>query len=133
MRCYHRHSFFPLVVAVLTLLLSALLFYCASNNRNSDIGILAPPVVDASDYRADIASIVKIFSDSYAQAIDAAGRSDAGTKALHSLLDLRVPSEYKKLHLDLAILFSDVESAGYDGDAMSEIKIFSLAYPWLEL
>lgn len=134
MRYYHRHSFFPLVVIVLTLLLCALMaLTLVSRGEPAQFVEEEAAVVDAGNYRDSITTVVREFKNKFAQAVDSAGQKRAGAQALQTLLNLRVPAEYKTLHLDLAVFLSSVESGSAISDPLGTLQTIVETYSWLTL
>jgi hypothetical protein len=131
MRYYHRHSFFPLVVIVLTILLGALIAITVLPNEEPTRVVDEETSVDAGSYRENLTNIVREFENGFSQAVDGAGQKRAGAQALQALLDLRVPAEYKNLHLELAVFLSSVESGSTISDPLGTLQTIVETYPWL--
>lgn len=134
---FHRHSFFPLIVIVLSLALAGLVYWSTQDEASSP-SILVQEVepVDADSYRDGLSQVVKAFEERMAAAGDDVQRLRAVQTALSGVLALRVPTEFKNLHLALAVAFSEMEntleSGGHDL-TQPTANIFELkqAYPWL--
>jgi len=109
MKFYHRHSFFPFVLAVLTLALVVFMFYAFTDTPlgSSQPEQVLNPVSD-EQYQKELRLLTTEFIDSYQKATDPSSRNVLVDQALSSLLALRVPSQNKELHLDLAIDLSQL-------------------------
>ncbi|MFA4845525.1 MAG: hypothetical protein WC654_03130 [Patescibacteria group bacterium] len=112
MRYYHRHSFFPLVIILLTLLLG--LFMVLTLSRESlltafpEEEITAP--VDAQFYRGELLGVITTFEIDVGLASDDLATLIVVERAFEGLLALRVPPENKQLHLELALIFSKMQT-----------------------
>ncbi len=133
MRFYHRHSFFPLVVMLLTLLLGAVMAFALLPRETPTQVVPEETVVDAEAYRDSLAGIVRGFRSDFSQAVDDAGRKDIGARALQAMLNLRVPAQYKSLHLALAVFMSSVESDTAQSDPLAQLQTIVQTYPWLSI
>lgn len=112
MRYFHRHSFFPLVIILLTLLLSVFIIMTVARDQVQTVKLQTEVVVpvDADVYRADLINLITAFETEVVLTADTAAQSVASEQAFTSLLDLRVPPEYKQLHLNLALLFTRIQT-----------------------
>lgn len=111
MRYFHRHSFFPLVIILLTLLLGVFIIMTVARDQVQTVKPQTEVVVpvDADVYRADLINLITAFETDVVLTADTAAQS-ASEQAFTSLLDLRVPPEYKQLHLNLALLFTRIQT-----------------------
>lgn len=108
---HHHRSFFPLVLALLTILLIALMVWklqpapepVPSPTAPAPEVADTPEPVTAADYEKELADLLGGFFDRYDAADQAFLRVIAADETLSALLDLRVPSEYKDLHLSVAV------------------------------
>jgi len=132
-----RHSFFPLVVAALTVLLAGLV-YGSVQTPSPTPGSAQPVVelVDAQAYRDSLIHIVRTFDERLTLAQDDQGKRLAAQTALSNLLALRVPAQFQDLHLALAVALSTMENALASGDqtideALAQIAGLEETYPWL--
>ncbi|MBI4592033.1 hypothetical protein HY733_01130 [Candidatus Uhrbacteria bacterium] len=138
MRYYHRHSFFPLVVIVLSVILAGLIFWSVQNEPSSTSVITTQEVelVDPAAYRDSLAHIVGTFDERMTSSQDDLDKLLATQTALAGVLELRVPVEFKDLHLALAVAFSDIEKSLQREDrnidvALAQINELKQSYPWL--
>ena len=142
MRYYHRHSFFPLVVIVLSVLLAGLIYW--SVQQPGEVGGKVAKVdkveesIDPATYRDSLAQIVATFDERMSSSQDDLDKLLAAQTALAGLLELRVPAEFKDLHLALAVAFSDIEDALQSQDrnidsSLAQINELEQTYPWLFL
>ena len=140
---YHKHSLFPLAVIFLTFVLALLMVtlfrvptqseVVSSGNTSSVEEVTVSP--DA--YRSDLAAALSTFSTDTTDASDDLAKLMAAEKAQQALLALRVPVEYKELHLDLVILLNDVQMALKSADRsletpLAQINLIKETYPWLK-
>lgn len=109
MKFYHRHSFFPLILALLTLALVVFMFYAFTGinlNPNQTEEITSP--VSEEAYQTELRLLTTEFVETYKKTTDPSARKELVDKTITSLLALRVPSQQKELHLDLAIELSQM-------------------------
>ncbi|KKW32190.1 MAG: hypothetical protein UY76_C0037G0003 [Candidatus Uhrbacteria bacterium GW2011_GWA2_52_8d] len=142
MRYYHRHSFFPLVVIVLSVLLAGLIYWSVQQEAGGEVerweGGKVEESVDPAVYRDSLAQIVGTFEERMSSSQDDLDKLLAAQTALAGLLELRVPAEFKDLHLALAVAFSDIEDALQSQDrnidsSLAQINELEQTYPWLFL
>ncbi len=138
MRFYHRHSFFPLIVIALSLALAGLIYWSVQHESSAGPGITVQEVepVDPEEYRAALKDIVKTFTERLASSSDDLDKLLATQTALAGILELRVPVEFKDLHLSLAVAFSDIEKSLQSEDrnidaALTRIDELTQTYSWL--
>lgn len=107
-----HYSFFPLVVIVLSLGLAGLIYSTVQEAPpvESTTAVLVGDTVNADEYRDDLVAIVSMFDGRLTASSDDLDRLLATQTALAGLLELRVPVEFKDLHLALAMVFSDMEN-----------------------
>ena len=140
MRYYHRHSFFPLVVIVLSVLLAGLIYW--SVQQPGEVGGKVDKVdkveesIDPEAYRDSLAQIVATFDERMSSSQDDLDKLLAAQTALAGLLELRVPAEFKDLHLALAVAFSDIEKSLQSQDrtidaSLAQINELKQTYSWL--
>lgn len=138
MRYYHRHSFFPLVVIVLSVLLAGLIYWSVQQQAPTASPITQQEVepVDPAAYRDSLAQIVVTFDERMSSSQDDLDKLLAAQTALAGLLELRVPVEFKDLHLALAVAFSDIEKALQSEErnidaSLDQINVLKQTYSWL--
>ncbi|MEK7615176.1 MAG: hypothetical protein AAB431_02220 [Patescibacteria group bacterium] len=110
MKLHHRHSFFPLILALLTIALLAFMFFTFTNREgNAPIreDVVAP--VSEPDYQKNLQTLTKKFIDGYTQTEDQAKRLTLAEQTLSSLLTMRVPASFKDLHLELAVQMNQLK------------------------
>ncbi len=129
MRYYHRHSFFPLVIILLTFLLGA--FMAVTLNRESSPVASVQEVivpVDAQLYHDELVNLLVTFETDFALASDDVEKLVVTERAFTNLLALRVPLGGKQVHLELALLFTKIQAVlkSEDRDTsllLSEIQV----------
>ncbi|PJA45482.1 hypothetical protein CO174_02950 [Candidatus Uhrbacteria bacterium CG_4_9_14_3_um_filter_50_9] len=139
MRYYQRNTYFPLTLTLLTLGLILFMFYAFTYKTEPAAYSIVTEVtepVDAEAYRTDLAYAVVTFEDEYARASDDLSRLVAAENAVSTLLDMRVPTEYKDLHLELAITLNQLQAALRSTDRNADESLAALEqlktlYPWL--
>ncbi|MBT5808142.1 hypothetical protein HOI18_02595 [Candidatus Uhrbacteria bacterium] len=141
MRYYHRHSFFPLVIILLTLGLILFMFYAFSYQEVEDTPRSSTSneveVIDADSYREEVAYMLAVFEEDFDAASDDLSKLVSAEDLLASLLELTVPSEYKVLHLELAVVMNKIQVSLRSSDRsldepVSALEQLKLQYPWLE-
>lgn len=112
MKFHQRHSFFPLVLGLLTLGLIVLMFYAFAGRRPSET---TPPVqlnpVTTQEYEQSIQSLMSTFVVTYDESTDDLSRLVLVEQTLQQLLALRVPAEDKQTHLELAVGLNQMQQA----------------------
>lgn len=138
MPSFHRRSFFPLVVIVLSLGLAGLIYLSVRNPSNETPTITQQEIgpVDSDAYRDDLSSVVKTFHERMANSQGDLDKLLATQTALAGLLELRVPGEFKDLHLTLAVALSQIKTALESDDhnidePFAQIAQLRVSYPWL--
>lgn len=138
MFAFHRHSFFPFIVILLSLALAGLIYWSVQNPPNETPSIAQQEVelVDPGAYSDDLSQIVKTFEQRMTDSQDDLDKLLAAQTALAGLLELRVPAEFKDLHLTLAVALSQIETALESDDRNIDEPLTTLAelvveYPWL--
>ena len=138
MRYYHRHSLFPLIVIILSALLAGLIFWSVNGEPTSTDSIPVQEVdpVDSVAYQSDLTEIMQTFDERLVASEDDLEKLLAAQTALADLLELRVPVEFKDLHLALAVALSDIEKSLQSEDRditepLVRIAQLKQTYPWL--
>jgi hypothetical protein len=140
---YHKHSLFPLAVIFLTFVLAVLmvtLFRVPVQTETVsvvDTTSAEEITVNSDGYRVELAGALSVFSNDMEYAPDDLSKLVAAEKAQERLLALRVPVEYKELHLDLVILLNDIKAALRSADRsletpLAQINLLRETYPWLK-
>ncbi|MBI5793671.1 hypothetical protein HZA87_01100 [Candidatus Uhrbacteria bacterium] len=111
MRYYHRHSFFPLVIILLTLLLGVFMLLTVSRQTAPPADEQTTTPVDAQAYRVSLVDLLTTFEAGIALAPDDPAKLVVAERALTDLLALRVPPEDKQLHLDFALTLTKIQTA----------------------
>lgn len=128
MRYYHRHSFFPLVIILLTLLLGVFIIMTVSRDQTQTTESQTDTVVpvDAAVYRTDLVGLITTFETDVALTQDAQAQTLAAEQAFTSLVALRVPPEDKQLHLNLALLFTRMQTVLKSDDPSIDALLLEL-------
>jgi len=140
---YHKHSLFPLAVIFLTIVLAVLMVTVFRTPvptgvvSSIDTTSAEKVTVDSDGYRIELTSALYVFSADLESSSDDLTKLVATEKAQERLLALRVPVEYKELHLDLVILLNDIKAALRSADRsletpLAQINLIKETYPWLK-
>lgn len=125
MRLFHRRrSYYPLVVALLTLALG--IFAYAALAPRAPVPAEVPAVSEAG-YREAARGVVAAFRGSSAAASDEIGRRVAAEVALRDLTELTVPVAYKSFHLGLAVAFA----LAREGEGTDRLDKIVAENPWV--
>lgn len=143
---FHRHrSFFPLVLVLLTVLLIALMVW---KLQPADAPAPAPAPASVSEetpadepvtmaeYEQALGSLLREFFARYDAADQDFLRVIATDETLTRLLDLKVPTQYKDLHLKVAVNLNLIRR-GLAGDpelletGLNNFQDLRQVYPWL--
>lgn len=128
----HKHpSFFPVVLAVLTVALGAVIYTSVHSGGNATVPATETTAVDPDQYRAAVRAAL-------APVLVPDGKDRAGdvTRAIDALLPLRVPTADMKAHLELVGGLSQVR-AGLTGDTaalkagQARLDTAVAAFPWV--
>ncbi len=109
---HKRHSFFPLVLALLTLGLIVFMFYAFTGKQSVSVRQTSEvPPVSSQEYEKELSTLTKSFVEQYPQKEDELSRLVLVEQTLQSLLSLRVPVEAKEMHLNLAVELNQMQQA----------------------
>ncbi len=117
MKLHHRHSFFPVVIALLTLILLVFMFLTFRKNSTSSIGhgqTVSP--VSEQEYQTSLHTLMKKFTDGFPALNSQSARLSSVEGTLTSLLAFRVPFSQKDLHLSLAVQLNQMKDALHAND-----------------
>lgn len=120
MRMFHqRRSFYPLVIAILTLALGLLMFYTLGrsainpsglkslgNQGNQTSQVSPTPAVTDAEYRTNAHAVIAPFLMAYGAASNDGVRLGLVEDALAALMPITVTVSYKDVHLGLAVSLS---------------------------
>lgn len=110
MKLHHRHSFFPLVLACLTLTLTTLMFFSFARQREVSQPVVAEVTsVSTPEYDEQLKQLGHDFMISYQTLQDEPSRSAAVSVLLQDVLSLRVPVSEKEFHLSLAVTLNEMQ------------------------
>ena len=93
--------------------------------------------VNEDDYRQKISEVLQVFGEQFMASEDNAQKNMVTQQALDQLLEQRVPAQYKDLHLQLAIVWNQLQTALASGSqddvsvALKKIEQLKISYPWL--
>lgn len=140
MRCYHRHSFFPLVVIALSIMLVGFIaFTIKLDAPRSDFVEQTIESVDADLYQRDVDGALELAETSLVSEASLSEKTQASRRSLDALLALRVPGEYKGFHLEIVLLLNKIDSVlrGSGGAQSLDELVADLSHaretlPWKE-
>ncbi len=124
---HHRHSFFPLVLAGLTLALIIFMFYSFTGWQPSTSTMVPEQMpVSPAEYEQSLTQVTRAFVESYPGQSDDLARLVLVEKTMQQLLNLRVPAEQKELHLSLVIELNQIQQAlrERNGEAQAAFEKF---------
>ncbi|HAU66412.1 MAG: hypothetical protein UT30_C0001G0085 [Candidatus Uhrbacteria bacterium GW2011_GWF2_39_13] len=137
MHYYQKHSFFPVIIILLTVSLAGFMFFVLRGSSTQTSAMQEPKPVNEEDYREGVSITLQTFEEQFVASQDNAQKRLATQNALSTLLELRVPVEYKELHLQLAIAWNQIQMA-LQNDSEDELDIplktieqLKITYPWL--
>ena len=134
---FYRHSFFPFVIIILSLALAGLIYWSTQTQPpSSSVLIQEVEPVDPEVYQERLSDIVTTFIQRTSDSQDDLEKLLAVQTALAGLLDLRVPVQFKDLHLSLAVSLSQIQTALESDDRNIEEPLAAIAqltqmYSWL--
>ena len=141
MHLFHkRRSFYPLVIALMTLTLGLLMFFALSRSgapfANDRTAVSPTPAVTDADYRTNAHAVIAPFLLAYDATANDGVRLAAVEDALAALMPITVTASYKDVHLGLAVSLSQMRD-GLRGEAGSldtgyaKLKGIVASEPWL--
>lgn len=141
MKHFHHHSSFPLIIILLSLGLGVFMFYAFTSEEEDtkeqeEYRVEETFSVDADTYRSEMSSLMQTFSQTYTTSQDDLSRLLATEEVLHRLLDIRVPAEYKDLHLEFAVALNQLKEAlrsteRNTNEPIEKIDEITAENPWL--
>jgi hypothetical protein len=108
---HHHRSFFLPILALLTAGLVVFMFYSLTDSNEVEKfteEITSP--VSSQEYTNSVKSIGKKFVESYEVAENDMAKLVLVENTISELLALRVPSEFKETHLELAVYLSQMQT-----------------------
>lgn len=117
----HR-TWFPHILIGLSVLLALGIYAWVQGGRALDTGSVIENeqvAVTEEEYESEIATVMSGFIS-----------SNNAEEAYAELLDTRVPSGYKELHLELVIIMSKYKS-GVTDEAQARYELLKAQYNWL--
>ncbi len=133
---HHRTSFYPFVIALLTIGLGALMFVTLTRSVPTPGSGESVPAVTESDYRADSRAVIAPFLAAYQSADSDVAKLVAAEDAMAALTRLTIPASYRDVHFGLAVSLTLMRDGlrGEEGALESGYaKLMRLVgdYPWL--
>ena len=109
---HHRRSLFPFVIAGLTIGLAVLMYYAFTGRMTPRASVVSePPPISVSEYTTNLKNSSEMFLKNYVEQSEVSVRLVLVDETLQTLLDMRVPAEYKNLHLSFVIELHNLQQA----------------------
>lgn len=109
---HRRHSLFPLLIVGLTLVLMVLMFYSFTGQKKPVSNVVSEPSpVSSVEYEQSLREISDTFIQTFTAQPDDLARLVLVEQTQQQLLSLRVPADYKDLHLSLVIDLNKMQQA----------------------
>jgi hypothetical protein len=109
---HKRHSFFPLILALLTLGLILLMFYAFTGKQPASTSVSQEVTpISSQEYQKEFTTLITSFVEQYPQKEDDLSRLVLVEQTLSFLLSLRVPTEAKEQHLNMAVELNQMQQA----------------------
>lgn len=133
---HRRTSFYPLVIALVTLALCIFMYATLSESDRKAAEEPVVPAVTESDYRAQSRAVIAPFLAAYQSAPTDIAKLVAVEDALADLMDLTVPVAYKDVHFTLAVSLTLMRDGlrGEEGsleNGFAKLTEVVRDYPWL--
>lgn len=127
---HHRHSFFPVILAVITLALLLFVVYTVKPSSPQDQG------PDPITYQEQTNKLVTQLIEDLEHAQQDTQKEQLIVQAQQTLLDVHVPSAFRQTHLALAVSFVRLKEGLLSGALAYEQALSSLNQlidetPWL--
>lgn len=112
MRFYHRRSVFPFIIVGLTIGLIVLMYYAFTGQMTRRVPVVSEPSpISVSEYTTKLKQLSETFIKNYSEQSDDSARLLLVEQTLQTVLDMRVPAEYKDLHLSFVIKLHSLQQA----------------------
>jgi hypothetical protein len=113
MRNIHQHSFFPVAVLLLTVVLGIFIYLTVTSTPEvtepSSVNREEVTPVDEGEYTQEMQAIVETFFDVIETSEDDLDALIAAESAQFSMLNIRVPAEYRDTHLQIALALTEIQ------------------------
>lgn len=121
MKNIHKHSLFPVVVLGLTVILGLFIYLTvteepAQNTQESSVVVENVEPVDAGEYQEEMRGILENFLEKQQEAEEDLDMLIAAESAQFELVSLRVPTEYRETHLQVALILTQMQLTLKTGD-----------------
>jgi hypothetical protein len=113
MRLTHRHTLFPLAIISLTLALVGFMLYTVTADKEVETQVTQEQVVQVNDgqYQEEMAKVLNRFDARLSEADDDLAKLLGAETAQAALLSIRVPAQYKELHLNFVLTLTEIQFA----------------------
>jgi hypothetical protein len=113
MRNIHQHSLFPVAIVLLTAALGVFIYFTVTSGpeaaETSVVNIEEVTPVDEGEYTQEMQTIVEKFFESMEGSEDDLDALIAAESAQFSMLNIRVPAEYRDTHLQIALALTEIQ------------------------
>ena len=114
---HHRHPLFPIVVALISLVLVVFMYYAFSFKTEIPITSTNSVIaVTTEDYQKESLDIIASFDNKMTLATDPLAQLVVVEETLNTLLALHVPNEFQGVHLELALSLNSMKETLRFGD-----------------
>lgn len=123
---HHHRSFFLPILVLLTVGLVVFMFFSLTDSRKTTESTQQQTItpVSSQEYTSSIKKIGKKFVESYEAAENDIARLVLVESTLSELLALRVPADQKDIHLERAVILSQMQAALKAQDNEKAQKLF---------
>jgi hypothetical protein len=123
---HHHRSFFLPILGLLTVGLVVFMFYSLTDSfKPPEFSQQVITPVSSQEYTNSIKTIGGKFVESYGVAENDIARLVIVENTLSELLALRVPVEFKEIHLELAVILSQMQTALKAQDTKQAQNLFA--------
>lgn len=113
MRNIHKHSLFPVAVLLLTAALGVFIYLTVTSTPDaaepSAVNMEEVTPVDEGEYTQEMQAIVEKFFEAMETSEDDLDALIAAESAQYSMLNIRVPAEYRDTHLQIALALTEIQ------------------------
>ncbi len=137
MRFYHRHAYaFPILLGVLTIALVLFVWQTVSPSAQEGYTVLTEvkEPVTVADYEQSLQGVMDGFTMTYLIKSSGGDRRVYAGEVLQQVLDLRVPSERKDLHLQIVFGLNNLyqEDGEMQASGLQQLYEIFAANPWID-
>lgn len=137
MRFYHRHAYaFPILLGALTVALVLLVWQTVTPSTQEGYTVLTEvkEPVTVADYEQSLQGVMDGFTMTYTTKSIEADRRVYAEEVLQQVLDLRVPTERKDVHLQIVFGLNNLcqEDGEIQASGLEQLYEIFAANPWID-